>query len=287
MAAYKQPPKFDENSSYEAWSSEVKIWQNLTDLDITKQALAVTLSLTGRAHETAVRVPVDELNSNSGMQVLCTMLDKVLKKEDKDLAYETYTTFDNFKCCDGVTIGDYIYEFEKLYERCSRLKMVLPDAVLAFKLLDNANFTFQEKQLALTACNELTLSSMKSAMKRIFGDRPATGGNDEKSISIKEEGAFFVSGSKHRKQIHSPSSQQPVGTNPLNKFGKRTSCAICKSVFDWAKKCPHKPANVDLADSNEHDKNECQIETCNITLFTKDSHAMEVVFCRSKCCFYH
>ena len=191
MAAYKQPPKFDENSSYEAWSNEVKIWQNLTDLDTTKQALAVTLSLKGKARETAVRVPVDELNSNNGMQVLFTTLDKVFKKEDKDLAYEAYTTFDNFMRCDGLTIGDYIYEFEKLYERCSRLKMVLPDAVLAFKLLDNANFTFQEKQLALTACNELTLSSMKSAMKRIFGDRPATGGNNEKSMSVKEEGAFL------------------------------------------------------------------------------------------------
>lgn len=35
--------------------------------------------------------------------------------------------------------------------------------------------------------------------------------------------------------------RQPLaGTNPLDKFGKRSRCAICQSTFHWAKDCPHK-----------------------------------------------
>jgi hypothetical protein len=40
--------------------------------------------------------------------------------------------------------------------------MILPDAVLAFKLLDTACLDGREKQLDLTAYTELTLASMKS-----------------------------------------------------------------------------------------------------------------------------
>ena len=45
--------------------------------------------------------------------------------------------------------------------------MTLPDATLAFKFLHNA----KERQLALTSSADLTFASMKSALRRIFGDR--------------------------------------------------------------------------------------------------------------------
>lgn len=49
-----------------------------------------------------------------------------------------------------------------------KYKMELPDAVLAFKLLDTACLDVKDRQLALTACADLTFASLKSALKRIF-----------------------------------------------------------------------------------------------------------------------
>ena len=49
--------------------------------------------------------------------------------------------------------------------------MVLPDAVLVFKLLDTACLDGKEKQLALTVCKVLTFASMKSALKIILGEK--------------------------------------------------------------------------------------------------------------------
>ncbi|XDV39471.1 hypothetical protein PO909_008715, partial [Leuciscus waleckii] len=30
------------------------------------------------------------------------------------------------------------------------------------------------------------------------------------------------------------------GTNPLDKYGRRSKCAVCQSTYHWAKDCPHK-----------------------------------------------
>lgn len=295
MAAnYKQPPKFDDKTSYETWSNEIKIWECMTDLDVKKRALAVTLSLTGKARETAVSIAVEKLNDDNGMKTLITELDKVFKKEDKDLAYEAYTTFDTYKRTEGTKIGDYIYQFERFYSMCKDLKMELPDAVLAFKLLDNANLSSREKQLAMTACTELTLASMKSAMKRIFGER--TGITSEEGdvscsstgpITVKQESAYFVYKQKDRRPVSKTPgayNKVQVGTNPLNKFGRRSSCAICRSVFHWAKQCPHKDEQANLTELGGNSQQETvddETETCNITLFTKEASINEVLVTES------
>ena len=38
-----------------------------------------------------------------------------------------------------MSIGDYIIEFEKLYTKIKDFDMILPDAVLAYRFLSNAN----------------------------------------------------------------------------------------------------------------------------------------------------
>jgi uncharacterized protein with von Willebrand factor type A (vWA) domain len=55
----------------------------------------------------------------------------------------------------SVAMTDYIIDFEQSYNRMRKCDMVLPDAVLAFKLLDTACLDGREKQLALTACTNL------------------------------------------------------------------------------------------------------------------------------------
>ena len=65
--------------------------------------------------------------------------------------------------------------------------MKLPDTVLAFKLLDCARLTDEQKQLVLTLGNDLKLLSMKSALKRIFLKVEDTSGQDFGMIQIKKE----------------------------------------------------------------------------------------------------
>ena len=131
------------------------MWQLVTELKKEKQALAVSLSLTGNARETAMELPAGELGKENGMELLLAQLDKVFLRDDKDKAYEAYKNFDEFKKAENMTISDYIVEFDKRYNKAKKHDMALPEAVLAFKILDRAGLSMQEKQLALTACTDL------------------------------------------------------------------------------------------------------------------------------------
>lgn len=263
MAAnYKNPPTFDEGKPYESWKNEVEMWIRVTELSKKKQALAVALGLTGRAREAAMEIPVTDLNEDNGMTKLLEKLDGLFLVEEKDRTYEAYSNFDKLARDSTVSMADFIIEFEQRYARMKKYKMELPDAVLAFKLLDTACLEVKDRQLALTACTDLSFKEMKSALKRIFG-----GKTSNQTIGINQEAVCVTTAQMRQRGKAWPkqSEQQKAplpGTNPLDKYGRRSKCAICQSTFHWAKDCPHKSEQVKIAEDcdSEH------AEECNITI---------------------
>lgn len=98
---------------------------------------------------------------------------------------------------------------------------------------------------------------MKSALQGIIGkrtSRPTELSANLPSITIKQEPVYYTQQKKG-----SGTKSKERGTNPLNKFGKRTICAICQSVFHWAKDCPDKENSVNQVDSDI-------VENCNLKL---------------------
>ena len=124
-------------------------------------------------------------------------------------------------------------------------------------------------KLALTASSDLKYVSMKSALQRIFGDGACSGGarNDINAILVKQEPVYFT----QQRKIGSTFKQR--GTNPLNKFGKRTKCAVCQSVFHGAKDCPDRNNAVTFTECEAE-----QIENCNVTLFMKEQPSANEIF---------
>lgn len=267
---YRVPPPFEEGKPYESWKNEVSVWTRVTDLEKKKQALAVALALSGRARETAMEIAVDDLNKDTGMDTLLAKLDNLFLKEEKDRTYDAYSDFDRILRDGNVSMADYIIDFEQRYSRMRKYKMELPDAVLAFKLLDTACLDVTDRQLALTACADLTFASMKSALKRIFGGKTSVS-----SDGISRESVFVTEQRRQKgrswQQMTRPKTPQP-GTNPLDKFGRRSKCAVCQSTFHWAKDCPNK------CDSVKFTEDKTDVEECNITLYTKESPTDAEIF---------
>ncbi|VDI16939.1 Hypothetical predicted protein [Mytilus galloprovincialis] len=194
--SFKNPPTFDPRSmTYETWKNEISVWQLVTDLKVDKQALAVSLTLTGNAREVAMDVPAADLAKEDGMAKLITQLDKAFLRDDKDKAYEAYKNFDTFVKTENLSMSDYIIEFDKRYSKSKKYDMTLPEAVLAFKLLDNAGLSSRDKQLALTASSDVKYTSMKSALQRIFGERMSgpseITGNCSNKASLKKAGTVL------------------------------------------------------------------------------------------------
>lgn len=276
---FKIPPSLGPDTVYETWKNELEVWELVTDVKPEKQALAVTLSLTGQARARALEIDAAELNTGDGMNVLVTTLDALFLQDEVDLAYMSYSDFESFKKRQSMSMADYIVEYERRYTICKKYKMEYPDAVLAFKLLDNAGLTEKEKQLVLTAASARKFSSMKSALKRIFGGHSRVKVDDE--IIVKQEEEAFVTknsekyrGNRFSNQPSSsdqrtwPKNKVSKGSNPLDRYGRRTKCAVCQSVFHWAKQCPHKE-EVRMTDTDIEHYEECE-EECNLTLFTKE-----------------
>lgn len=71
---------------------------------------------------------------------------------------------------------------------------------------------------------------------------------------------------KRNAMFQSGQLKQPLHwTNPLDKFSKRSRCAICQCTFNWAKDCPHKKTEqVRITE-------DANVEECNIALLTKAS----------------
>ena len=266
-SGFKNPPSYgDGQISYESWRNELKMWELVTDLKAEKQAFAVILSLKGQAKAIALELDKEKLKAANGIEYLLEQLDPVFKKNETDISYSVYTNFDSLERKIDQNIGDYIIDFERLYNLCKSKDMALPEAVLAFKLLDKARLDPKEKQLALTACTTITFENMKSALKRIFGE--SLSNSNDFGVSVKQE-VFYSKHNPRFRKFSKTEDYKQKGTNPLDRQGRRTKCAICSSVFHWAKDCPHKDVKY---------VEETETEDCDIVMFAKEIQNHNLVF---------
>nr|XP_002126084.1 uncharacterized protein LOC100184952 [Ciona intestinalis] len=100
--------------------------------------------------------------------------------------------------------------------------------------MDGANLNTSERQLALTLGADLKFKTMKSALKRVFGNTTPA----EATPNIKEE--VFTNRLMERKKTGMKKEVTPKKVNPRNKFGNVTRCVICDSKMHWVPTCPHK-----------------------------------------------
>ena len=251
--SYRNPPPLTDGMSYDTWTKELKIWQAVTDLEPEKQAPAVALTLPGTFREVAVGIPLEKLQGATGMTELLKVMDENFKKESVDTSFEAYREFEAVRGTKSNVIG-YIQEFERKYNKIKALKMVYPDEVLGCKMLDNSGLDKLEKQMLLTSVKTLNVDEIKAAMRRIFGS--VVGNITDSEVKIKFENEAFAAGKFHRghpstnriyrdrsKSESTSTSDRPAPNkklNPKNKYGKTTKCAICQSIYHWARDCEHR-----------------------------------------------
>ena len=93
----KVPPKFLKEEDYETWIRDVEVWRELTDLPKTKQALAVHLSLSGRARIPSSEIPLADLKKETGFETLMTKLDALLLQDEGSRQFRIFRDFYNLR----------------------------------------------------------------------------------------------------------------------------------------------------------------------------------------------
>ena len=160
MAAnHKSPPILDVSKNYEDWKKLLKIWQQLTSLDSSKQGLAVVLTLEGEAQQAALEISSEDLSSNTGVNKIIERLDTIYKKDELVQRFDKLESFESYKRPNNLSMRDFLAEFELKYNRIKN--QTLSDDLIAYRLLKAANLQEREEQLKKATVSTLSLSEVK------------------------------------------------------------------------------------------------------------------------------
>ena len=192
MTTYKVPPKFTENLSYETWVKEVKLWA-ICNSKVAKKELgpALVLSLEGRAREAALELDISVLNADDGLDKVIGQLDGLYLRDTNQLTYAAYSEFEKYKRPTDASINDFVSDFERKYNKVKAKKIELPDAVLAYRLLDSANLPSSKVELIMATISSLTYQEMLKQLRKL--EDIALGSSEEGSssstVTVKSEPA--------------------------------------------------------------------------------------------------
>ena len=87
--------------------------------------------------------------------------------ETMSQAHEAYETFEKFAQPSGMSIS-HVINFEQLYFKGKSFHMEILDGVLAYRLLNSANLTNEQKQLLKATLSKTDYQIMKDQLKKVF-----------------------------------------------------------------------------------------------------------------------
>ena len=166
---------------YYSFKKELLLWNQLTDISVSKRAGYIVMNLPGIVKKVMLdNIRHDELLNGrvvsiaegevvmSGFDILIEELDRFFLLSVEEEAYLALECFESFRRTPDVHMMDYILEFEQLYNHVKRFDVSIPDYVLAYKLINNADISSSQLGAIRAAVPALWYSDVKDFMKRIM-----------------------------------------------------------------------------------------------------------------------
>ena len=177
MSTYKNPPKYGADMLYEDWKKDLKIWRRATELDKKKQGAVLFGSLEGKMKDTVrEEVAEDDYDKDNIVDIIIACLDKHLKKDKSETAYQAFDNFITYRRPKDMPIEKFIQEFNLRTTKVKNNEMVLPDGVLAYAVLKCCNLSEEQSQLCRATVSELKYEDMKKQIIKVASQSvPQTG----------------------------------------------------------------------------------------------------------------
>ena len=164
-----KPPLLREGDSYENWKKLIKLWRKCTNIPKEGQAPAVVLTLdrSTAAGAAALKLDVDELAEDDGMDKLITALDGVFIQNTDQEIYHSYHNFEQFKRTEDMMMTDYLVNFDLLYDKAKSHGNVLTQSVLAYRLLTGACLNEEKQSLIRATCTRWEYDVVKVQLRKV------------------------------------------------------------------------------------------------------------------------
>ena len=258
---------------------------HVTNIDAKSRALHVLLALPnkdkdkdGIKDKLLETVKVEDLKTDDGLGKLLLHMDKYLAKDLLAVKWEKFQDFEQCSKSDSESMTQYIASFDTLYQRLKSdmAELELPSSILAFKLLNGANLSEDQRMVVMTAMDfdkatELYDSATKALKKFFGGANSSLDGGAGNTVNIKTEPIFltgasgsmgnsfrgrnrgkysqnsqrqysqnttFVGGATGGTQAGGSSGRKQKDINPRGQDGKVLRCYRCDSYRHMGAGCP-------------------------------------------------
>ena len=164
----------------------VDLWDKVTEIDENKRGAALILNMSESALDIALAIDSSQITK---VEDLIKIMDNVYV-DDNDLSMKC-DDFDRLLRKRDQSMKEFIHLYEQKVNELKAGKVVIPDIVLATKILRAANLVPNHYLIARSSCTEMTFDNAKAALLRVSEKWPGTKGNATSSgldmIKVKEE----------------------------------------------------------------------------------------------------
>ena len=241
-------PKMQKGMTWEHFKEEIRAWALCADGAVEKKLMAVQIAINlPMNHPLRLRervfdsgeYGVSKLNADNGVEDLITFLDGIFIKDPLSNRYEIWKKVVSYKREKGMDVESYISKYEALFRRAEKNKIMYPDDIKGFMIMEGANLSVLQAQFVTNNCDfkcsdptvdaPRLFSEIKAGLKKVCGQQSALlGGSGATSLIAEGDLECFLSTERGKNLIKKTLGKRKHSASEGDKEVFKFSCWYCE-----------------------------------------------------------
>ena len=241
-------PKMQKGMTWEHFKEEIRAWALCADGAVEKKLMAVQIAINlPMNHPLRLRervfdsgeYGVSKLNADNGVEDLITFLDGIFIKDPLSNRYEIWKKVVSYKREKGMDVESYISKYEALFRRAEKNKIMYPDDIKGFMIMEGANLSVLQAQFVTNNCDfkcsdptvdaPRLFSEIKAGLKKVCGQQSALlGGSGATSLIAEGDLECFLSTERGKNLIKKTLGKRKHSASEGDKEMFKFSCWYCE-----------------------------------------------------------
>ena len=157
----------------------------------------------GSARQAVLEIDSDVLSSDNGLQAVINKLNGLYLKDVNQRIYVALKSFEKYQRPADDSIDNYLNKFDLMYNRLKSHKIILPDPVLAYRLLESANLEKTKSDLVRATITRMSFDEMKTQLRKLEDIAITSGDNVSFEVKDEPDDVLYTRSFSNRRGNHS------------------------------------------------------------------------------------